>query len=409
MNENRYLASQLIEKALSAADIANTDYLSYEDKVNFLNDAWKTLYQQIINYNLNVFTVEAQLIGSAGVYNLPFDCYQIKSIKNPFTGREIPRKADSEGIYGPYYEIVNDTLRLGNIAGPVTITYWRKPYFLSIPNKVVDTNLTLGDRYIEDVCKNSVLLRTTSGDKLYIYNLLTQAELEITVAAYTNSTSFKLGNNFFVKIKSNKYCVYAFDGTELYHNIDEPDGFIKSDDGLLYPAVDDEPNMKTNIYNIGSSYVETPIAVVPWANEEESFGIVCIDGEFYKTKAEDAFPIGIFDDMPAYTSGKYLYLITDDGEIEEPISIPSIGNIYKTQYGFLTFDGKLYSNVPDTELNFPNNLYYDCLAYDLGARFLCKQNAESSGLGTLNKNAWELLLNSIEQSADFQRVKIVRR
>ena len=409
INANRITATKIIERALSAADLANTDFLTYEDKVQYLNDTFKNVYQTMINYNLNVFTVEANLIGSGGVYILPKDCYQIKSVKNPYTGVEIVRKADSQSVFGPYYEVVNDTLRLGQTCGPITVTYWRKPFFLSIPNKTIDTNITLGTRYIEDVCKNAVLLRNTAGDKLWIYNLLTQSELEIEVAAYTNSTSFKLGNNFFIKVRSNKYCVYAFDGTELYHNIDEPDGFIKSDDGLLYSAVDDEPYMQTYIYNIGSSYVETPIATIPWANEEESFGIVCIDGEFYKTKEENAFPIGIFDDMPAYTAGKSLYLITDKGEIEEPISIPSIGNIYRTQYGFLTFDGKLYSNIPDTELNFPNNLYYDCIIYDLAIRFLCKQNADSSGCENLNRNAWSLLTSSIDNSADFARIKNVRR
>ena len=408
VNSNRTTASKIIDKALSAADLSNTDFLSYEDKTNFLNDAFKNVYQQIINYNLNVFTVEAQLIGAGGVYKLPWDCYQIKSVKNPYTGVEILRKADSQGMFGSYYEVVNDTLRLGQSTGPITVTYWRKPFFLSIPNKTIDTGLTLGDRVIESVCKSSVLLRNNSGDKIWIYNLLTQSELEIEVAAYTSSTSFLLGNNFFIKIKSNKYCVYAFDGTELYHNIDVPSSFIKSDDGLLFPVIEDETEHTDSIYNIGSSYVETPLKVITY-EDGEVFDIVQIDGEFYKVKGENAFPIGIFDDKPAYTVGKYLVLITEDGEIIEPINIPSIGNLYPTQYGFLTFDGKLYSNIPDTELNFPNNTYFEVLSYDLAIRFLCKQNADSSGCENLNKNAWSLLTSSIDASADFSRIKNVRR
>lgn len=166
VNTNRITATKLIDRALSAADLANTDFLSYEDKTQFINDAFKNVYQQIINYNLNVFTVEATLIGSGGVYKLPWDCYQIKSVKNPYSGVEILRKADSQGMFGSYYEVVNDTIRLGPSCGPITVTYWRKPFFLSIPNKTIDTGLTLGDRYIEDVCKSSVLLRNGSGDKI---------------------------------------------------------------------------------------------------------------------------------------------------------------------------------------------------------------------------------------------------
>lgn len=409
VNTNRITATKLIDRALSAADLANTDFLSYEDKTQFINDAFKNVYQQIINYNLNVFTVEATLIGAGGVYKLPWDCYQIKSVKNPYSGVEILRKADSQGMFGSYYEVVNDTIRLGPSCGPITVTYWRKPFFLSIPNKTIDTGLTLGDRYIEDVCKSSVLLRNNSGDKIWIYNLLTQSELEISVDAYTSSASFKLGNNFFIKIKSSKYSVFGFDGTELYHNITEPTAFIKSDDGLLYPAISDDTENTVSIYNVGSAYTEEPIKVITYSDDEGAFGIVCIDGEFYKTQAEDPFPIGIFDDKPAYTADKSLCLITDKGEIHEQINIASIGNIYQTQYGFLTFDGKLHSNIPDTELNFPNNTYFEVLSYDLAIRFLCKQNADSSGCENLNKNAWALLTASIDNSADFARIKNVRR
>lgn len=400
-NSNRFTASKMIDKALSVADLSNTDFLSYEDKVQYLNDAWKGLYQDIINYNINVFTVEANLVGAGGVYPLPWDCYQIKSVKNPITGVEILRKADSQGVYGSYYEIVNDTIRLGPSAGPVVITYWRKPFFLSIPNKVVETNLSLNGRVIEDVCKDSVLLRETSGDKIYIYNLLTQSELEIEVEAYTATTTFKLGNNFIIKIKNSKYSVFGFDGVELMQNVDKPDFFVKSDDGLYYEGF--VTNEKFVIKELNN---DTTIAELEY---KENSTVIKIEDDFYVVP-EGSFPIGIFDDMPAYTYNKSLYLIADSSfTIIESIHIPSIGPVYNTKYGFLTFDGKLYSNVPDTELNFPNNLYYDVLSYDLAVRFLCKQNADSSGVENLCTNAWSLLLASIDQSADFQRIKNVRR
>ena len=107
VNSNRITATKLVRRAKQIADISNTDFLNYEEDTEYLNSAWKNVYQTIINYNLNVFTVEATLVGAAGVYKLPFDCYQIKSVKNPLTGREIPRRADSESLLGATYEIVN--------------------------------------------------------------------------------------------------------------------------------------------------------------------------------------------------------------------------------------------------------------------------------------------------------------
>ena len=168
VNDNRVTASKLVRRAEQIADIANTDFLNYEEKTEYLNSAWKNVYQTIINYNLNVFTVDANLVGSAGVYPLPFDCYQIKSVKNPYTGREVPRKADSESALGGYYEIVNNTIRLGPTVGPIMITYWRKPFFLSIPDKTIDINIDTSNTFIGS-CKNSVLYLDDES-LFHIYN-----------------------------------------------------------------------------------------------------------------------------------------------------------------------------------------------------------------------------------------------
>ena len=404
---NRITASKLVRRALQVADISNTDFLNYEEKIEYLNTSWKNVLQNIINYNLNVFTVKASLVGGGGVYPLPWDCYQIKSVKNPISGVEIPRKADSESAFGSYYEIDNDTIILGPSVGPIEIVYWRKPYFLTLPNETIDTGIDT-NKHILDVCKNSVLMYSDDPEKedyLYIYNLLTQSELEVPLNSY-DYTDAKLGNNFIILIGDSTTCrVIGLDGSILLDNITRPDGYVKSDDGLYYFANDDIENHKVIVTEIDGN----DVAEIPYNEDEPEFGIIHIEDEFYKVPV-GAFPVGIFDDRPAYTYNKSLYLINDDGStIEEPVHIPSIGPVNMTSYGFLTFDGKLYSNIPDTELNFPSNLYYDVISYDLAVRFLCKQNADSSGVENLNRNAWNQLTNSIDQSSDFQRVKLVRR
>ena len=204
VNSNRITATKLIRRAKQIADISNSDFLNYEEDTEYLNSAWKNVYQTIINYNLNVFTVEATLVGAAGVYYLPFDCYQIKSVKNPLTGREIPRKADSESALGSNYEIVNNTIRLGPSVGPVTITYWRKPFFLSVPNKTIETQYDRTKYEYLDSCKNSILLRDliVGGEqKLYVQNLLTDSMLELPYV-FDSNYNWYLGNNFILKYKA---------------------------------------------------------------------------------------------------------------------------------------------------------------------------------------------------------------
>lgn len=417
VNSNRITATKLIRRAKQIADISNSDFLNYEEDTEYLNSAWKNVYQTIINYNLNVFTVEATLVGAAGVYYLPFDCYQIKSVKNPLTGREIPRKADSESALGSNYEIVNNTIRLGPSVGPVTITYWRKPFFLSVPNKTIETQYDRTKYEYLDSCKNSILLRDliVGGEqKLYVQNLLTDSMLELPYV-FDSDYNWYLGNNFILKYKATdnnpgytiELIAYDFYGNTISQKTvadsEYPELIICSDDGLLYEG--SIVNGKLYIFEL---FGNEAVAVKDLPEDFDS--CICIDGEFYFVE-DEAFPIGIFDDRPAYIcSDKTLHLINPDGtEIVEKVDVPSIGNIYKVQYGFLTFDGTLYSCIPDTELDFPNNLYYDCISYDLAVRYLCKMNADSTGVENLNKNAWNQLTAAIDQSADFPRIKLVRR
>ena len=406
VNSNIVTASKLITRAKQIADVANTDFLSYDELVDYLNVSFKNVYQTIIQYNLNVFTVEANLVGSSGVYKLPFDCYQIKSVKNPYTGVEIPRKADSESMYGSHYEIVNDNLVLGPSCGPVTITYWRKPYFLTFPNATLETNYNKSeDTEILDVCKDTILVKDAEN-KYYIKSLLTDSKLDLSFIEPNEYEKIYLGNNFIIGINGSAYEVKDFDGNLVFYGDITADYFIKSDDGLIYIGVLDTD--KVNILELDNV---TEVTSIKFTSKPEN--IICIDNEFYFVE-KDAMPIGIFDCRPAYTTpDKNLHLINDQfdrsRDIIEFVSIPTIGKLICTNYGFLDFSGKLYSNVPDTQLSFPNNLFFDCISYDLAIRFLCKMNADSSGVENLNRNAWSQLTASIDANADFMRVKLVRR
>ena len=405
-NSNIVTASKLIRRAKQIADVANSDFLSYNELTDYLNASWKNVYQTIIQYNLNIFTVEANLVGSSGVYKLPFDCYQIKSVKNPYTGVEIPRKADSESMYGSHYEIVNDNLILGSSCGPVTITYWRKPYFLTFPNATLETNYNKPeDTEILDVCKDAILVKDAEN-KYYIKSLLTDSKLDLSFIEPNEYEKIYLGNNFIIGINGSNYEVKDFYGNLVFHGDITADYFIKSDDGIIYIGVLDTD--KVNILELDNV---TEVTSIKFTSKPEN--IICIDNEFYFVE-KDAMPIGIFDCRPAYTTpDKNLHLINDQfdrsKDIIEFVSIPTIGKLICTNYGFLDFSGKLYSNVPDTQLSFPNNLFFDCISYDLAIRFLCKMNADSSGVENLNRNAWNQLTASIDQNADFQVVKKVRR
>ena len=57
VNSNRITATKLVRRAKQIADISNTDFLNYEEDTEYLNSAWKNVYQTIINYNLNSYLI----------------------------------------------------------------------------------------------------------------------------------------------------------------------------------------------------------------------------------------------------------------------------------------------------------------------------------------------------------------
>ena len=116
-----YTASEIVKRAFQLADIANTDYISHQEAVQYMNDSWLTAYQLVINAGDNIFTKEVDLMNASSFndyteYELPDDFYQLKSVKNKYTGSLITRHAESEGINSNSYEIVNDRLRLYGVA-----------------------------------------------------------------------------------------------------------------------------------------------------------------------------------------------------------------------------------------------------------------------------------------------------
>ena len=230
--------------------------------------------------------------------------------------------------------------------------------------------------------------------KMYVQNLLSESTLELPYAPDPNYT-WRLGNNFILKCNDSTIQAYDFYGKMIDEitNIDYVYVLAKADNGLYYLTKSNEEDENiVDVYELfGDKIAEVSV-------DADTANIIGIDGEFYPIKTENAFPIGIFDDRPAYiTENKELHLINPNGsEIVEKVDVPSISNVYLVKYGFLTFDGTLYSCIPDTELNFPNNMLYDVISYDLAVRFLCKQNADSSGVENLNRNAWNQFVNAID-------------
>ena len=106
----------------------------------------------------------------------------------------------------------------------------------------------------------------------------------------------------------------------------------------------------------------------------------------------------------------YQFVLYDDYFDIMELDVDVMISLNPLKYGLLNSDGTnafITSWMPDTEMNFPNELYFSLIACDLALRFLMKQNADGSSVQALYQDMKQTFSNTLSQSSDFVRVKNV--
>ena len=397
-----YTAKTLVERALNLADLTNTDFISYDEATKYLNDAFTTVYNWFNNLGIKQFVKEVALSNSNSYgkyteYEIPSDLYQVISIKDYYSGRIVPRQAESEGINSGHWEIVNDKIRLyGGTGTNLVMTYYFVPPYLSYPDKQID---------IED----RVDIISTAGDSaLYsdgsIVNLKTQEVLGSITPSNNAGVKYVLGNGHVLTYNystSNQVAYLDFNGNVLqtvnsissfYGIHDEHYNALYWDHSSwkLFNKVKAEDNLPTN-------------------------NSILIDGTLIKGSdynATDLFPADNYNGHKAFyglvNNNPTLFVITDDGieydecDIDYPIFIAFI------KYGIVGSNGTnvvIESGIPDVDMNFTNSQFYTFIAYELALLFLSKQGAVNEQLTGAYSEAKLTYMNSLDQNADYPRIK----
>lgn len=417
-----YRASQLIERAKKLADISNTDFLDYQELTQYINDSFTGVYSYLIGVGDTQFVKEVSLVSAGSIgnyteYEIPDDMYIIKSIKNQNSGRLIPRYAESEGISCGSYDIVNDRIRLYGVAtSNLLLTYWTKPPFITFPDKTVDVSQNVDG--IVSSAGNAVLFDDGS-----IWNLYTGDTLGTIVPQEEHT--YVLGNGHVFDYTSNHWSYLDYKGNVLtegngsvsstFYSDNFYVGFQLLSDGELTPPV---------IYNKTISNV-TDKVILKTGNYLVAYNGTDLDVYYYdeplysiKTtlnySGSTVTPIDDFDNHPSFvisSDNKYYQFVLYDKyfdimELDTDVMI----SLSPLRYGLLNSDGTnafITSWTPDTEMNFPNELYFSLIACDLALRFLMKQNADGSSVQALYQDMKQTFSNTLSQSSDFVRVKNV--
>lgn len=407
----RYTASELVEMAMKRADITNTDFLDHDEITKYLNESWKTVYQFLINKGDKQFVEEVRLNGSSfgGTveYDLPDDFYQMLSLRDN-SGFCIPRKSESEGNQSCTYEIVNDKLRLYGATGPLILTYYVTPIWITYPDKDIEVETPEDD--IVSTCKNSYI--DADGR---IKDVLTKETKAVISSTYTNRDLY-LGNGHVVYNNGSTWNYLDFDSNLMYENLSATQQALIGDMRCLI-------NMESNVIEIrfGDSVIKTidkpsDISAVLGGSLET---LICLSDDhiaFYRND-EWVHTNLYLDPSEVIQMDRNRFLLkegskvkalqlTDNNEyyVED---IECIGAYRLFKYGPMRYTGycTLQSGYEDTLFNFPNELYVSLIADDLAIRFMFKMNAESTGLMSQYEADKAAFANTLSQDGSYSRIR----
>lgn len=379
----KYTAKKIIERALSLADLTNTDFLSHTELTDYLNDSWKSLYQMFINSSDKQFVCEAALKQSGGVseYNLPEDLHQIHSLKDRISGRVYLRATVNATPVQGTYEIVNNKIRLYGISGDLVLTYYKTPTFISIPNKIIKLDI---EGNILSTSGNNILLESGS-----IYDVISQEKIgEVTINEQVESVALCKGFvTYKINVDGNYFVLYSsYKDTQLFNKKLDTD-FVLLNDGYYWydnqvwfkdESIFDSDTPDIYITSNRDIILRKDIKEIPMFNDQETF-LSTVDTIMYEGESLTATNLNI-DRFDLLGVVDYGYIITDGTE----------------KY--------LVSYIPDTLLNFPNQLYFELIAAECAMRFLLKQNADISGLQNIYNNMANSYKNSLSQNGAYPRI-----
>jgi hypothetical protein len=390
-----YNASDIIKRAEQLADLENSDFISFAEKIALLNEAYQTIYQKGINKDVNAFVKYINTRDK--VIQLPRDFYQLKAVTlgHDKDVKVIMRRPANASFNTLSYDMINNTLQINGelMGGTVCVEYYPVPVTLTFPNKnkPVSMNDALdihGSTYIEyidddkisvkdlnDYDFSKVIQGTNVAHKLiHMEDDYITISDSITQTLYSLDTGDTTTESLPVVIYNNK--------TYLYDNTNKK---------LLLPVshivVED---LDIDLSNCTIAILSNDKTKYVGQNYNGGLFINCVHNDFNASK------MFAYNDMVYLSNGStYLavYDFTND-RTENTLLDQAIVNIAEindnTGYGYLGKRMNKYSLISfydDTQLNFPNNTYFVFMSYLLALAFKSKQGSDTSLLAPMVEQA----------------------
>lgn len=402
-----YSASDIVKRAMSLADIENSDFISFSEKIALLNEAYQTLYQKGLNKDVNAFVKYINTRDK--VIQLPRDFYQLKAVT---LGRDkdvrvILRRPANASFNILSYDMINNTLQINGetSGGTVCVEYFPVPTTLTFPNvtkplelqNVLDMHKDIyleqddTDVYIKSLSDSDYAKKVefTTAPSVAIPEMLIHTEDDF-ITFSDSITQYLFNLNTEQIVETNLPVVIYEHKTYLYDNVNKK---------LLIPGLnivveDLEIDLSNCTINILSK------DKTKYVGQNYNGGLF-INGTHQDFNASKMF---YWNDLVYLSNGSTLLAVYHfDGDYTEntlldeaAISIVDIDD--NTGYGYL---GKrlnkynLVSFFDDTQLNFPNNTYFVFMSYLLALAFKSKQGSDTSQLAVQLDKAEEAFYDTL--------------
>lgn len=370
-----YTISDIIKSAKQIADLENSNFISWGENIRLVNEAFTAVHQKLINKGDMTFVDEMNITKEQP---LPENFYQILSVLDNYN-TPVPRYSIGMNDSQIWYKLINNKIILNGLQS-AKLTYFTKPQFLTYPAETIVDALPLEEgEVIKFACDNYALTNKNVWDIKEATIVRAAAETDVYVDAYGRTYSANEKPIFYTDGRCFK--LTQSECTDANCKVAYSDDIENiTFDGVYYYARYSNGNI-----NVFEQDNPTNIDVYEGFSSNIYFNN---DHKFY-IKDNVVF----IDDIPMYDASIYnnkVYMLKID---------------LNTGYGLFTNNNKILSIAVDTELNLPNNLYYNVLAYMLAFSYCCKQGKDASYVSAqLNSNT-ELLYDTLTNDA-FSQMKI---
>lgn len=388
--------SDLFKRAKQLADLEGSDFISWNEAVNCINESHVNLYEKLISMGDNSFVKSFRT--KEQEEELPSDFWQLKGVFlwNNGNLQTINRRADNNGVHHLSYELRNGRLYLFGNPNDVLVEYFPKPKKLYFKPRDIAISLDTTKEYL-DCHKHTFLYKDTDESENETLSIIDldgiKTAKDFMQIAHSDIVRAFITENFVFVVTENDMKVYdimsgySATTTDYVPLITESgkEFLVETDTGnIKYFHIGNGSltahTVKETVFSDGKFYVSDD-------NLEDIYFVVDNDLYHNEIQLDTGDPKHmIYSEGKCYCLADTGFFVIENDEVKilegsTGLNVGFIGIDERTGYGYCTKKFNSYYVCPyceDTDLNFPNSTYYQIISYILAIMFKSKQGADVS-------------------------------